>query len=157
PPTVFSYPIRGCVGDLSIKLKGELETHPLVSVIHERPTKISLTPEGAVAIDFANRDGLVADRAAWGNSLADLRGALGGEDKGTPYDKCSISLLLLKIPTDALRMTFTVLSVVDPELSIYRVTNQSSCAGWEDAMANVVVELNPDYADAATQAERIDR
>ena len=52
----------------------------------------------------------------------------------------------MRIPTSALKLDFTVLNVIDPEIGIYRITNQSGCAGVESAFADLVAEINPDHA-----------
>ena len=151
PPTIFSYPVGECVGDLANKLKAEIENSDRITIIAERPTGMSIGDDGRVEVRFTGQDAIACEQTAWANMPSDLLRALGLEKHVVNYQKCSIALAFIRIPTSALRIDFTVLNVIDPQIASYRVTNQSRCAGVESDFANVVVEFNPDYA-AATGA-----
>ena len=150
PPTIFSYPVGECVGDLANKLKIEIENDERITIIAERPTGMSVRDDGRIELHFATQDAIASERTAWANTPGDLLRLLGLEQHAANYQKCSIALAFMRIPTSALKLDFTVLSVVDPEIVTYRVTNQSRCAGVESEFANLVVEFNPDYAALAT-------
>jgi hypothetical protein len=149
PSTVFGYPVGECVGDLANKLRIEIENSERIRIIHERPVKVSATHNGTLELEFGNRDKISAGRMAWANSLNELLRLLGLEQYVASYQKCSIVLAFLRIPMAALKFDFTILSVVDPEVVTYRITNRTRCAGIESAFADVVVEFNPDYAAVA--------
>jgi hypothetical protein len=148
PPTIFSYPVDECVGDLANKLKIEIDNNVRITIIAERPTRMNVGDNGRVELHFANHDAIASEQMAWASTPGDLLRVLGLDQHVANYQKCSIALAFMRIPTSALKVDFTVLSVVDPEIVTYRVTNQSRCAGGESDFANVVVEFNPDYAAA---------
>lgn len=150
PPTVFSYPTGERVGDLARKLKAEIETSERITIIAERPTSVKAGTNGNFELELANHDGISAGELAWSNTLGELLQGLGLEQNSTNYEKCSIALAFLRIPTNALKLDFTVLSVVDPEIATYRVTNQSRCSGIESPFAHLVVELSPNIAVEAS-------
>ena len=150
PPTIFSYPVGECVGDLANKLRIEIENNERITIIAARPTGMNVHDDGRVDLHFATQDAIASERTAWANTSGDLLRVLGLEQHVANYQKCSIALAFMRIPTTTLKLDFTVLSVVDPEIVTYRVTNQSRCAGIESDFANVVVEFNPDYAAVAT-------
>jgi hypothetical protein len=149
PPTVFSYPVGECVGDLANKLKTEIEQSGRITVIADRPIGMKVDDLGQVELSFANRDAITSGQTAWANTPGDLLRLLGREQDAATYQKCSIALAFVRIPIAALRLDFTVLNVVDPRIATYRVTNQSRCAGLDSGFAHIVVEFNPDYAGAA--------
>jgi len=149
PPTVFSYPVGECVGDLANKLKSEIEQSGRITIISDRPTGMKVNDLGQVYLSFATRSAITSDQTAWANTPGDLLRLLGREQDVATYQKCSIALAFGRIPTSALRLDFTVLNVVAPGIATYRVTNQSRCAGVESGFANMVIEFNPDYAGAA--------
>ena len=149
PPTVFSYPVGECVGDLANKLKTEIEQSGRITIISDRPTGMKVDDLGQVELSFANRDAITSEQTAWANTPGDLLRLLGREQDVATYQKCSIALAFVRIPTGALRLDFTVLNVVDPRIATYRATNQSRCAGVDSGFAHIVVEFNPDYAGAA--------
>ena len=150
PPTIFSYPVGECVGDLAHKLKIEIENNEHITIIRDRPTRMSVRDDGGVELHFATQDAIASKQTAWANTPGDLLRVLGLEQHVANYQKCSIALAFVRIPTSALKLDFTVLSVIDPQIVTYRVTNQSRCAGVESDFANIVVEFNPEYAAAAT-------
>ena len=155
PPTEFSYPAQGCVGDLAWRLKQEIDANPRVTVLTERPVSVKPTSDG-MAIGLSNDWVLYADHMAWGLALGDLLRATRREDNVAAYGKCSIALAFLRIPTSALRRDWTVLSVVDPELCSFRITQQSACRGGRHETANVVVEINPEYVKTRGLAADVD-
>jgi hypothetical protein len=161
PPTVFSYPMGECVGNLANKLKNEIEQSASITIIADRPTGMKVDDLGRVELSFANQDAIASEQTAWANAPGDLLRLLGREQDIATYQKCSIALALIRIRTGALRLDFTVLNVVEPRIATYRVTNQSRCAGVDSDFANIVVEFNPDYAWAtpakAAQHETNDR
>ena len=146
PPTIFSYPHDERVGDFANKLKSELEISGRVTIIPEPLVKVVTVESGGYKLEFSNRADVSTNHLAWSNNLSDLLRVLGLPEQVTSYQKCSIALAFLRIPTSALRLDFTVLNVVDPEIGIYRITNQSGCAGVESAFVDLVAEVNPDYA-----------
>ena len=146
PPTIFSYPHRERVGDFANKLKSELESSDRVTIIPEQLVRVSTVETGGYELEFSGRAVVSTGKLAWSNNLSDLLRALGLPEQVASYQKCSIALAFLRIPTSKLKLDFTVLNVVDPEIGIYRVTNQSECAGVESAFADLVAEVNPDYA-----------
>jgi hypothetical protein len=145
PPTVFSYPTGECVGELANKLKAEIQSDSHIHIVNEYPTHIKKTDEGIYEIGFANHESLRTRSLAWSTNLGDLLKLLGHADRAGNYEKCSFALAFLRIPVTALRLEFTVLSVVDPDILTYRITNQSRCAAENTDMARVVVEINTDY------------
>lgn len=149
PPTVFSYPVGECVGNLANKLKSEIEQSGRITIISDRPTGMKVDDLGRVELAFANRGAISSEQTAWANTPGDLLRLLGCEQDVATYQKCSIVLAFIRIPTGALRLDFTVLNVVDPRIATYRVTNQSRCAGLDSGFVHIVVEFNPDYAGAA--------
>jgi hypothetical protein len=161
PPTVFSYPVGECIGDLANKLRTEIVNSERIRIVHERPIRVTATDNGTLELEFANQDKISGDQMAWANSLNELLRLLGLERYAATYQKCSIALAFLRIPTAALKFDFSVLSVVTPAVVTYRITNRTRCAGIESAFAQVVVEFNPDYAAAAegslAEAPMIDR
>jgi hypothetical protein len=148
PRTIFSYPVGECVGDLANKLRTEIENSERITIIAEPPTGMRIGDDGRVEVRFAGEDAIAGEQTAWGNTPGDLLRLLGLEKHVANYQKCSIALAFIRIPTSALRIDFTVLNVIDPQITSYRVTNQSRCAGGESDFSNVVVEFNPDYATA---------
>ncbi len=157
PATLFSYPVGECVGDLANKLKSEIENSERITIIAERPTGMNVDRGGRVELRFAGQDVITPEQTAWANMPGDLLRVLGLEQHVANFQKCSIALAFVRIPTAQLRLDFTVLNVVDPQITTYRVTNQSRCAGVESAFANIVVEFNPDYAaSVATNTAQVE-
>jgi hypothetical protein len=146
PPTIFSYPHNERVGDFSNKLRSEIESSGRVTIIPESLVRVVTVETGGYKLEFSNRAGVSTDHLAWSNNLSDLLRVLGLQEQVASYQKCSIALAFFRIPTIALQRDFTVLNVVDPEIGIYRITNQSGCAGVESAFVDLVAEVNPDYA-----------
>ncbi len=146
PPTIFSYPRDERVGDFANKLKGELETSGRVTIIPEQLVKILTVESGGYNLEFSNRADVSTSHLAWSDSLSNLLQALALPEQVTSYQKSSIALAFLRIPKSSLKLDFTVLNVVDPEVGIYRITNQSECAGAESDFADLVAEINPGYA-----------
>jgi hypothetical protein len=156
PPTVFSYPVGGRVGDLANKLAQEIESSPRIEVIRDGFTGLHEEAASRWAMDFAGQEPVRAPRLAWGNSLADLLRAATPPHTPANYEKCSITLGFLRVPARSMRHDFSVLSVVEPSLLSYRITNQTTCAGAAGEHFYLVAELNPDYTPVAAQAATAD-
>jgi hypothetical protein len=146
PPTVFSYPDGECVGNLAYRLKAKMDADKRVTVLPDRLERIEQTDDDQFTLRFSGRDHITADRLAWANSLSDALRVNELSDQVETYEKASITLAFVLIRENALNRDFTVLSIVDPDISTYRVTNQSRCGGERQHQARLVVELNPDYA-----------
>jgi hypothetical protein len=145
PPTVFSYPTGERVGDLALRLKTEIEGNARVTIIHDGLATLSLAANGGTTLTLGNGDVISAKKVGWANTLKELLRAIGLGQRAATYQKCSIALAFLRLPAAMLRLDFSVLSVVDPRFAIYRVTNQSRCAGQDTGTVDMVVELNSDY------------
>ena len=148
PPTTFSYPSGECVGHLAQRLKGEMDGNARLSVLQDQVVHVTEDNGGSVALRLANGRQITAGRLGWANPLGDLLRSLGIGNSIAAYDKCSISLAFLLVREDALKLDFTVLSVVDPEFITYRITNQSRCSADGVESARLVLEFNPDYASS---------
>jgi hypothetical protein len=146
PPTVFSYPTGERIGDLATKLKTEIEGNARITVIQDGLASLRLAVPGRTALTLGNGDVISAAKVAWANTLKELLRAIGLEQRAATYQKGSIALAFLRLPATMLRLDFSVLSVVDSRFAIYRITNQSRCAGQDAGTVDIVVELNPDYA-----------
>lgn len=145
PPTVFSYPTGECVGELANKLKTEILSDSRISIVNEYPAQLRIRDDGRYEIGFAKSKNMLAGSLAWSSSLGELLKVTGNADEVRCYEKCSFAMAFLRIPVAALGLDFTVLSVVDPDIMAYRITNQSRCAGEDAKMARIVVEINTDY------------
>ncbi len=166
PPTVFSYPSGECVGDLAQKLRANMQGNCHVNIINEHPKQLKLREDGSYEISFNQHEELITKNIAWSSSLGDLIKVLGLSASVVNYEKCSFALVFLKIPTDAIKQDFTVLSIVDPEIMTYRITNQSRCSMTDNSRSvgvdRLVIEINTDYlaemqkARQATQGLVID-
>jgi len=150
PPTTFSYPVGGHVGDLSAKLRQEMEQSSHVTIIRERPASITTCVDGRFKVRIAEDETLWTNQLAWGNSVGELLHVLGHADRAAEYAKSSIVLVFLQVAAESMLRNFTVFSVVDPEFGIYRITNQTTCAGVASAHEHLVAELNPDHVAAGT-------
>jgi hypothetical protein len=156
PPTVFSYPVAGRVGDLAKKLADEIEGSSQIEVIRESFSALREEPAGRWTMEFAGREPVRAARLAWGNSLAEVLRMAPAGDAPASYEKCSITLAFLRVPAKSMRHDFAVLSIVEPSLHTYRITNQTACAGAPGEHFHMVAELNPDYAPIATPTATAD-
>jgi hypothetical protein len=145
PPTVFSYPTGECIGELANKLKMEIQCDSHIRIVNEYPDWLKIRDDGMYEIGFAKHGSMLAGSLAWSSNLGDLLKVLGQENHARNFEKCSFALAFLHIPVDALRLDFTVLSIVDPDIMIYRITNQSRCASDDTKKARIVVEINIDY------------
>ncbi len=145
PPTIFSYPTGQCVGDLAHKLSTEIQIDPRICLINEHPSEIKLMDGGEYEIIFNHHKKIIATKLAWSSDLGDLLNVLGRKESIRHYEKCSFALAFLRIPTDMLKLDFTVLSIIDPDIITYRITNQSRCSGIDSALSRIVVEINTDY------------
>lgn len=145
PPTVFSYPTGECVGDLANKLKVKIQGDRHIRIINEHPGQITCRDDGKYEITFNQHGKILADKMAWSSSLGDLLKVAGQQEKVGNYEKCSFALVFLSIPASALKLDFTVLSIVDPDIMTYRITNQSRCAALDAEPARIVMEINTDY------------
>ncbi len=154
PATVFSYPVGECLGELANKLRQEIEAHPLITVISGYPSRIAPRTGGGYDISFVDRDDVASAHLAWGGSLGDLLATFGQPQSKVGIERCSIALAFLRVPARSLKMGFSVLSIVDEDLAVYRVTNQSLCAGEDGEYVRLVAELNPDHAGAEGDALR---
>jgi hypothetical protein len=154
PPTTFSYPYHGHVGGFAKQLQSELEGNDRVTIIPHKVATVSAVRNGGYELELLNGARILTNHLAWSNNLSDLLRVLGIEVPASSYQKCSIAIAFLRIPTAALMLDFTVLNVVAPEIGTYRITNQSACAGAQSAFANLVAELNPDYV-AGWPANRV--
>lgn len=148
PSTEFSYPIQGHVGDLADQIRGELVSSPHVRIVAERPARITLDG-GVQTLVLANGDELPAERMAWSSTLGDLLRATGHAERARQYAKCSIALVFAHVSKSNLRRNDTIASIADPEMKVFRVTNQSACSGDNKEIASLVIEVNPDYAGLA--------
>ena len=146
PPTVFSYPIGERLGELAHKLKDEIERNERITIIQERPVSVNTDARHETVLTLGNGDTIATMKVGWANTLNELLRMIGLEQRAMSYQKCSIALAFLRVPAKALLLDFSVLSVVDANFAIYRVTNQSRCAGQDTSAVAIVVELNPDYA-----------
>lgn len=149
PPTIFSYPNNGGIGDLAHKLRTNARNNRHVSIINEHPKQLKLTDDGAYEISFNQNKKLTTRNMAWSSSLGDLLKALDLNTIIRKYEKCSFALIFLTVPTEAIKLDFTVLSIVDPEIMTYRITNQSRCSSNDNTPSigidRIVIEINTDY------------
>lgn len=151
PPTVFEYPDLGCIGDLPAMLKNRLMQSPNVRVLKAFPTRLRLTADGNYEISFGDRPAITTERLAWSGGLGDLLKLAGTPGEARHYDKASFTLVFAKVSADGLTDDFSVLSVADPSLLIYRVTNQTRCNGDVSAEYHrLVIEMNFDYRQERT-------
>jgi hypothetical protein len=145
PPTVFSYPTGECVGDLANKLKAEIQRDSHIRIINEHSSRLKFRDDGKYEIEFTKHERIIANKMAWSSSSSDLLRVLGREESARNYEKCSFALVFLRIPTDLLKLDFTVLSIVDPDIMTYRITNQSRCSALDSWADRIVIEINTDY------------
>src|SRR5205085_9625960 len=113
-------------------------------------------PGARWAMDCAGREPVRAARLAWGNSLAELLRTAAAADAPATYEKCSITLAFLRVPAKSMRHDCTVLSIVEPSLLAYRITNQTACAGAPGEHFYMVAELNPHYAPTVSPVPTAD-
>ena len=149
PPTVFSYPIGECVGDLAHKLRAKIQGNRHINIINEHPKQLIVRDDGSYEISFNQHEKINAKNMAWSGGLGDLLKIIGLNTEVGSYEKCSFALVFLTIPTNAIKLDFTVLSIVDPEIMSYRITNQSRCSEFdlahESGFDRLVIEINTDY------------
>lgn len=149
PPTIFSYPTGECIGDLAHKLRAKMQANQHISIINEHPRQLIVRDDGSYEIGFNQHEKIIAKNMAWSSGLGDLLKALGLNAEVGNYEKCSFALVFLTIPTNVVKLDFTVLSIVDPEIMTYRITNQSRCSELDSAHGSgfdrIVIEINTDY------------
>lgn len=148
PTTTFSYPSGECVGHLAERLEGEIGANDRITLLQDQVAHVTQNPSGSVTLQFAKGPEITTETLGWANSLGDLLRALGFGQEIATYERCSIALAFLLVREEALKLDFTVLSIVDPEFVTYRITNQSRCGEEGAARARLVVEFNPDYASS---------
>jgi hypothetical protein len=141
PATSFSYPVGATVGDLARQLMDEMKKSPRITLIAQHPRAIIAQGDG-YRVEFAGHEAVPAQKLAWSSSVGELLKALALPSQVEEFERTSIVLGFLRVPAHDLKMSFSVLNIVESELSIYRVMNQSLCAGEDSAFVRLVVEAN---------------
>lgn len=144
PKTVFSYPTGEHVGDLALKLKSKILSHPNITVITEQPTKFRQLSHSQYELSFERHAPLEANQLAWSGTLGSLLQISDHEEHMQTYEKASFVLMFATVTNQVLKGEFSVLSVVDPAYVIYRVTNQTYCAQQSSDTQQLVIEINAD-------------
>jgi hypothetical protein len=146
PRTRFSHPDGECVGDLTNRLRLEIEQSTNITTIRDRLEGFSIQSPEQYAVDIANHARFTFERGAWGGPPSELLQITGTVHESEQYDRCSITLAFVCIPRKALLREFSVLIVVDESRLVYRVTNQTICsANHDEDLIRLVAELNPEY------------
>jgi hypothetical protein len=145
PSTIFSYPDQGGVGDLAAQLKQKIFDSNHIQVINAFPTQLKLLAENRYELSFNDQASITTTKLAWSSSPSDLLKVLGETEQIQDYDKASFTLVFARIPTSKIKLDFSVLSIADPSLVSYRISNQTRCANADDEFQRLVIELNYDY------------
>lgn len=145
PPTVFSYPTNGYIGDLANTLKDEIQKSKLIEVVNEHPTALAILPNGQYELSFGTNEKILANDMAWSSSPSDLLKLSGEVADEQSYEKASFTLVFTTALASHVKLDFSVLSIVDADKMIYRITNQTHCAASQEENTRMVVEINTDY------------
>ena len=149
PSTEFSYPIGHCAGDFAKRLLAKIQTNENIYLnTSNRLLEIEVNDLGEYELKLDSEKSLFTNQLAWGAENSALLTALGISEKHQTYEKCSVALLFLKLPSERVLQKFTVLNVIDANVATYRITNQTQCAGINTPNVNLVSEINIDYAES---------
>lgn len=150
PPTIFSYPTRECIGQISNKILFEIKSQPNIKIINKFPKSISTINNDRFSIKFHGEESINCTSLAWSGSPSDLIKSLGNFTHNLDYDRSSFALAFIRIPANSIKIDFTVLSIIQPEFCTYRITNQTRCTLIDEPYNRIVVELNIDYFKSMT-------
>jgi len=145
PDTVFSYPTNTCSSMLGKIIFDKIHSHKNITIINEKIKSVKVDPENNVVLYFENGFSVSTPKLGWGLPNSGLLQALGLEEHVKQYDKCSIALLFVKVPSAHVKTNFSVLNIIDENILTYRITNQTNCTGQTAEITKLVLEINPDY------------
>jgi len=123
----------------------EIQSDRHIRIVNEYPVGIKLRDDKKYEIVFTKHEKIIANHAAWSSSPGDLLQVLGLDKCVKNYEKCSFILAFVRVPTDFIKLDFTVLTIVDPGIMSYRITNQSRCSAFDSGHSRIVMEINSDY------------
>lgn len=142
-PTRFHYPKQSSIASLCEKLRSEVMNHPNVN--YYESSVFGLKKEDRQWRVKLKENTLSTKQLNWSGAPATLLQLLGLAPSLTSEIKAPIAVIYLRIPTLQVYKLFSVLQIPDLQYSVYRVTNQSVCAGEETEALKLTVELNTAY------------
>ncbi len=153
PETAYSHPVGRCVADLCAQLQARIQADPLIEVRKEGLLRLAATGRG-FALDLADGSRLQAERLAWAQTPRQALAALGATLAPAVEDRLPLTLAMLRVPRAAVARAFSVAHIATNRSGLYRVSNQSHCAGDQDSTeVRLVVEAHPQrLADHHTTA-----
>lgn len=144
PPSTFTYPKHSSFAALTQKIAHLVKQNPLITCVQSPVSAVKSTDAGWL-LTLNNALPVTCQHLAWARLPAELLLALNEKPQSVIENKAALARLFLQIPSASICHSMSVLNVVDSQYSIYRVTNQSACAGFEDGIVQMVVEFNTDY------------
>ena len=144
PRAKFSYPTKGCVSDLIETIKKSVLSKK--SVINKRNSvvNIEINKNDFFNVHLDSGEIILTKKLAWSDSPSKLLDLfVDNDDKA--MERASFTMIFVKVSSKYIINKFSVLSIIDPSYSIYRVTNQSFCNKENLLFSRLVIELNSDY------------
>lgn len=143
-PTQFYYPAQGYMGAFVNALVLKAQSN----------NKINIQKKSIASILFSDRykvccnDNSIfeTNKLAWGLDISLLSDMFEKDRQHTGYERTSITLCFIGVASEMIDKEYSTLFVLDKEYISYRITNQNVCAGSEEEVTRIVIELNNDFA-----------
>jgi len=142
-PTVFHYPKLSSVSTVISKVKAEVLAHPNIQYVTETINQVSRTGMGW-QVCCVNSEWMTTD-LVWAHQPSQLLKCLGLQPTTAQETKSAIAVAFFRIRKADIRNVYTFLNIVDLNYSLYRITNQTACAGDDGDFMNIAAEFNSDY------------
>ncbi len=142
PPTRFSHPISGGVADLCAGLSAQMAAAAPITLRAEKVLAVEPTRRG-FALQLERSGRVVVARLGWAQTPRQGLFAAGDHSTPPPEQRLPLTLVLLRVKAAARQRAVSVLHSIDRDTGFYRVTDQSHCAGDDNASEiSLVTEAN---------------
>lgn len=140
--TVIHYPEKGSFNSFISSLIDSVLSNENINVvedfvesIHVNESKITTQKS---TYKFSN--------IAWTSKLSLCQNALGIESiEDTLSVRSNLAFGFVKLQTAKIKKDFSIMFNCDPEISCYRITNQSNLGGFEENLSRLSIEFNADF------------
>lgn len=147
PPTVYSHPQKACVADLCASLVETMRAEPLIRVCDERVLRVARDGRG-FALQLERSGALTTERLGWAQTPRQALAACGAGLPAAVEERLPLTLVLLRLPRDAMRREISVAHLAAADTGLYRVSDVSHCADEADADARLAIEAHPARLEA---------
>ncbi len=144
--TVFSFPTEGDAGALPRAIMNQLRRDPSVTLI-QQPIKTLRHDNNEFRLELQDGTVLSTNKMAWSAQHASLLEATGNEGSDPEFNRTSLALALISVPSELVGHRSHTLFIVDEDTPVYRIFNHDICVNNDSAEHRMIAEVNAEFAD----------